>query len=87
MNAEGKYHHLVLIHQAYLETFMKVVANAHQYVRDGNSYRVKDVSCVALISQMSIPEGIINFLSSKPSLLQKAALYDMSPLFEGKGFV
>lgn len=86
VNADGKYHHLVLVHQAHLETFKRVVANSRQYIRDGNSYIVADVSYVALISQTAIPESIINFLSSKSSLMRKVALYDMSPLYEGKRF-
>ncbi|MBS7634760.1 hypothetical protein KEJ34_04600 [Candidatus Bathyarchaeota archaeon] len=76
----------MLVHQAHFETFRKVVAKTHLHVRDGNSYRIADVPYVALISQTAIPKSIINFLLSNPSLLQKVALYDMSPLYEGKRF-
>jgi hypothetical protein len=86
VNAEGKYHYFVLVHQVHLETFKRIVANTRQYFRDGNLYRGADVSYIALISQMAIPESVVSFLISKPSLLGKVALYDMNPLYEGKGF-
>jgi hypothetical protein len=86
VNADGEYHYLVLVRQVHLETFKRVIVNTRQYVRDGNLYRGVDVSYAALISQMAIPERVVSFLVSKPPLLGRIALYDMSPLYEGKRF-
>jgi hypothetical protein len=86
VNADGEYHYLVLVRQVHLETFKRVIANTRQYVRDGNLYRGVDVSYAALISQMAIPERVVSFLVSKLPLLRRIALYDMSPLYEGKRF-
>jgi len=84
VKADGKYHYLILTHEIRPKTFKKVVLNPHQGIREKESYKIVDVSYIAWISERRIPEEVLSFLAENPFLLSRVALYDVSPLHEGK---
>lgn len=84
VKADGKYHYLILTHEIHPETFKKVVLNPHQGIREKDSYKIVNVSYIAWISERGIPEEVLSFLTENPSLLNRVALYDVSPLHEGR---
>lgn len=84
VKADGNYHYLILTHEIHPETFKKVVTNPHRGIREEETYKIVDVSYIAWISENRIPEKVLHFLTENPSLLKRIALYDVSPLREGR---
>lgn len=84
VKADGKYHYLILTHEIRPRTFKKIILNPHQGIREKESYRIVDVSYIAWVSEKRIPEEILRFMAENPSLLSRVAIYDVSPLNEGK---
>lgn len=82
---DGKrYHHLVLVRRTYFETFKRVVVNTTHSIKHGNSYIPVNVSYIAWISEGAIPRSVIEFLTRRTELLERVALYDLSPLQSNK---
>jgi len=84
VNAEGKYNYLIWTRRIHIDTFKKVSAKSHQYIKEGNSYKKVNISYLAWISQETVSEDVMENLLKNPSLLSKVALYDISPIYEGQ---
>jgi len=84
VNAEGKYNYLIWTRRIRLDTFKKVSANPHQFIKEGNSYKKVNVSYSAWISQETVSEDVLENLLKNPSLLSKVAVYDISPIYKGQ---
>lgn len=76
----SNYHHLVLVRRTYFETFRRIISTTYQSIKDGNSYRIVNVSYIAWISEGALPRSVVEFLARRPDLLERVALYDLSPL-------
>lgn len=80
----GRYHQIILLHQIHFETFRRVTLNPHRFIREGELLNMINVSYVAWVSQGAIPNEALDFLAAESRLLSRVALYDLSPLREGR---
>ncbi|MBS7639805.1 MAG: hypothetical protein QW600_00140 [Candidatus Bathyarchaeia archaeon] len=80
----GKYHQMILLHQIHFETFRRVTLNPHRFIREGETLNMINISYIAWISREAIPSEALNFIFAEPRLLSRVALYDLSPLREGR---
>ncbi len=78
-----EYHNFLWIQTVHPSTFEKVAMNSKCAIREGDSYRVVDVSYTAWLCSKS-PELLIHEIAKKPKLLKKNAIYDLSQIYSGK---
>jgi len=79
-----EYHNFLWIQTVHPSTFERVAMNSRCAIRDGNSYRVVDVSYTAWLCSKSPLELLIREIAKKPKLLKKNAIYDLSQVYLGK---
>jgi len=79
-----EYHNFLWIQTIHPSTFEKVAMNSRCAIREGNSYRVVDVSYTAWLCSKSPPELLIHEVAKKPKILNKNAIYDLSQVYSGK---
>jgi hypothetical protein len=80
----NKYHNFLLTRNIYPSSFKNIAANRKCVVREGLSYRVVEASYMAWLFSETPPEGLVNIFLENPEFSKKVALYDLSPLAEGK---
>lgn len=80
----NKYHSFLLARSVHPSSFKSIIANRKCVVRDGLSYRVVEASYMAWLFSESLPENLVNVFLEKPEFSRSVALYDLSPLMEGK---
>lgn len=84
IETNNKYHSFLLARSVHLSSFKSIIANRKCIVRDGLSYRVVEASYMAWLFSESPPENLVNVFLEKPEFSRSVALYDLSPLMEGK---
>jgi hypothetical protein len=78
------YHNFLLTKDIHPSSFQKIVTNGKCIVREGLSYRVVDASYTAWLFSEMPSEYLVKTVSDNPDFSGRIALYDMSPLLEGK---
>jgi len=81
-----KYHNFLWIRNIHLSSFRSILANRKCIVREGLSYRVIEASYTAWLLSEKPSEILLREISENPSLNNQIALYDLSPILEGKNF-
>ena len=84
IETDNKYHSFLLARSVHPSSFKSVVTNRKCIVREGPSYRVVEASYMAWLFSETPPEGLVKFFREKPDFSKRIALYDLSPIMEGK---
>lgn len=84
--SDDKYHNFLCIQTVHPSTFEKICANRKIAIREGISYRVRDVSYTAWLFLKSPPENLMESAKKDPELLRRNAIYDLSWTYNGKPF-
>jgi hypothetical protein len=80
----GEYHNFLWARDIHPSSFKKIVTNGKCVICEGLSYRVAKASCTAWLFSEKPSEALIKTVVENPSLSNKIAIYDLSPLLAGK---
>ena len=84
VETDNKYHNFLLARNIHPSSFKSIAANRKCVVREGLSYRVVEASYMAWLFSETPPENLANIFLENPEFSKRVALYDLSPLTEGK---
>ena len=84
VNTGNEYHYFAWTPHIRPKTLQKVIKNPQTPIRDGLSYRMVSLSYIAWVSPETINEDVLEVFSEVSDRSRKTALYDVSPLYEGK---
>jgi hypothetical protein len=84
VETDNKYHNFLLTRNIHPSSFKSIAANRKCVVREGLSYRVVEASYMAWLFSETPPENLANLFLENPEFSKRVALYDLSPLTEGK---
>jgi len=79
-----QYHTFLWSRDVHPSSFKKIVSNRKCVVREGLSYRVVNASFTAWLFSETPAEALMKTVFENPNISSKIAIYDLSPLFEGK---
>jgi hypothetical protein len=79
-----KYHSFLWARDIHLSSFNRIVSNRKCVVREGLSYRVVDASYTAWLFSETPSEILVKTVFENPNFSERIALYDLTPLLEGK---
>lgn len=79
-----QYHNFLCIRNIHPSSFEKIVSNRKCIMREGFLYRVVDASYMAWLFSETPSESLVRTVFENPSFAERIALYDISPLLEGK---
>ena len=86
IEVDDKYHNFLLARNVHPSSFKSILSNRKCVVREGLSYRVVEASYTAWILSEAPSETLLREISENPNFHDKIALFDLSPIFEGKKF-
>ena len=81
---DDKYHNFLWARKVSSSSFKNIVSNRKCGVREGLSYRVIETSYIAWLFPEKPSETFVRTISENPDFSRRVALYDLSPLLEGK---
>lgn len=84
VEVDNKYHNFLLARNVHPSSFKSILANRKCVVREGLSYHVVEASYTAWLLSETPSEILVKEISENPDFHGKIALYDLSPIFEGK---
>lgn len=84
VETDNKYHNFLLTRNIHPSSFKSIAANRKCVVREGLSYRVVEASYMAWLFSETPSEKLANLFLENPEFSKRLALYDLSPLTEGK---
>lgn len=84
VETDNKYHNFLLARNIHPSSFKSIAVNRKCVVREGLSYRVVEASYMAWLFSETPPENLPNIFLENPEFSKRVALYDLSPLTEGK---
>ncbi|NWF86258.1 hypothetical protein HXY32_00340 [Candidatus Bathyarchaeota archaeon] len=84
IEANEQYHNFLCTRNIHPSSFKKIVSNRKCIVREGLSYRVVDASYTAWLFSETPSESLVRTVFENPDFAERIALYDISPLLEGK---
>lgn len=84
IKVNDKYHNFLWIRNIHLSSFRSILANRKCIVREGLSYRVIEASYTAWLLSEKPLKILVKEISENPTLHNRVALYDLSPILEGK---
>ncbi len=73
-----------MIRSIHPASFKNIVLNRKCVVREGLSYRIVEASYTAWLFSETPPSSITDIVLSNPELSRRVAIYDLSPLLDGK---
>lgn len=80
----GNYHNFLWAKGVHLSSFKKIVSNGKCVVRNGLTYRVVKTNYTAWLFSETPSENLIKTTIENPDFSSRIALYDLSPMLEGK---
>ncbi len=80
----NEYHTFLLTRAIHPSSFKNIAANRKCVIREGLSYRVVEAAYTAWLFSETPPDDIANVIFCSPDFSKRIALYDLSPIFEGK---
>ena len=84
VEVDSKYHNFLLARNIHPSSFRNIALNRKCVVREGLSYRVVEASYMAWVFSETPPESLLNLFLENPDFSKRVALYDLSPLAEGR---
>jgi hypothetical protein len=84
VEVDSKYHNFLLARNIHPLSFRNIALNRKCVVREGLSYRVVEASYMAWVFSETPPESLLNLFLENPNFSKRIALYDLSPLAEGR---
>lgn len=83
---DDTYHNFLWAKNVSPTSFKRIVSNAKCVVFEGLSYNVVKSSYMAWLFSETLSEPLIRTMLENPDFSKRVALYDLSPLLEGKNF-
>jgi len=81
---DDNYHSFLWARDIHPSSFKRIVSNRRCVVREGLSYRVVEASYTAWLFSETPSETLVKLVFENPDFSGRIALYDLSPLLEGK---
>ena len=81
---DDKYHNFVCTRDVHPSSFKRIVSNRKCVVPEGLSYRVVESSYTAWLFSEPPSDTLVKTFFESPEFSRRIALYDLSPLLEGK---
>lgn len=81
---DDQYHNFLWARDVHPSSFKSIVSSRRCVVREGLSYRVVEASYTAWLFSETPSETLVRTVSDDPNFSKKIALYDLSPLLEGR---
>jgi hypothetical protein len=78
------YHNFLWTRNVQFSSFKRIISNGKCVVPEGSSYRVLKASYTAWLFSDAPSETLVKTVIESPDFSNRIALYDLSPLFEGK---
>ena len=78
------YHNFLWTKNVHFSSFKRIASNGKCVVPEGLSYRVLSASYTAWLFSDTPPETLIRTVLQNPDFSSRIALYDLSPLLEGR---
>ncbi|MGQ9641524.1 MAG: hypothetical protein ACUVUF_05285 [Candidatus Bathycorpusculaceae bacterium] len=79
-----EYHNFLWARDIHPSSFKSIVSHRKCVVREGLSYRVVEASYTAWLFSEAPSEALVKTVFENPDFRKRVALYDLSPLLEGK---
>jgi len=79
-----EYHNFLWARDIHPSSFKSIVSNKKCVVREGLSYRVVEASYTAWLFSEAPSKTLVKTVFENPDFCKRVALYDLSPLLEGK---
>jgi len=79
-----EYHNFLWVKDVNSSSFKNIVSNKKCAIREGLSYRVVKATYIAWLFPEAPPETLAKIIFENPELSKTIALYDLSPMLEGK---
>jgi hypothetical protein len=84
VGVNGEYHNFLWTRDIHPSSFKRIALNRKCVVREGSSYRVVEASYTAWLFSEHPSEVFVKAIFENPDFYKRVALYDLSPLLEGK---
>jgi len=84
VETDDKYHYFLWVRDVHPSSFKSIVSNRKCVVKEGLSYHVVEASYTAWLFSETPSEALVKTVFENPELSHRTALYDLSPLFDGK---
>ena len=84
IETENGYHNFLWARSIHPSSFKRIAANRKCIVREGLSYRVVEASYTACVLSEAPPKTLVNAIFENPDFSKRIALYNLSPVLEGK---
>jgi hypothetical protein len=84
VQTNDKYNNFLMAKGIHASSFIRIVSNRKCVVREGMSYRVVEASYTAWLFSETPSEALVKTVSESPDFSERIALYDLSPMLEGK---
>lgn len=81
---DGKYHNFLYTKSIDLSSFKKVLMKHKCVVPEGLSYHIVDAAYTAWLFSETPSSNLLKTVMENPDLTKKVAVYDLSPVLEGK---
>ena len=81
---DDKYNSFLWARDIHPSSFKRIVSNRKCVVQEGLSYRVVEASYTAWLFSETPSETLVKTVFENPDFSERIALYDLSPLLEGK---
>jgi len=79
-----KYHNFLWTRVVHPSSFKRIVSSRKCVVKEGLSYRVVEASYTAWLLSETPSETLVKTIFESPEFSHRIALYDLSPILEGK---
>jgi hypothetical protein len=80
----NKYNSFLWARDIHTSSFKRIASNRKCVVREGLSYRVVEASYTAWLFSETPSEALVKTVFENPDFSERIALYDLSPMLEGK---
>ena len=84
VETENGYHNFLWTRSIHPSSFRSIAVNRKCVVREGLSYRVVEASYTAWLLSETPSETLVKAIFENPSFSKRIALYNLSPVLEGK---
>jgi len=78
------YHNFLYARDVHPSSFKRIVSNMKCVIQEGLSYRVVEASYTAWLLSETPSEALVKTIFENPEFSGRIAIYDLSPLLEGK---